>query len=178
MHTTLPRNINCALPANATIQQWNHTRVEADALEFVTVSEKFEITISETAEIDAPMGEIDNPNNTLKLDAGDQLTYLRYIGEGWTLMEFKGAEREINEQDLVDISDIREAGENAKDDMLWVNIPCGDGRGWILQSEALAEPGILPNPIIGYGESRDLTEQDRVDAIEQAKWAEQAESGD
>ena len=178
MHDSLPADLTCALPQNATYQLWNQARVEADGLDFITVSEKFDITISETAEIDAPAGEFDNPNNTLKLEPGDRLTYLRYLGEGWTLMEINGEERDVNEMDLMEISDIRTAGETTSDDILWINIPCGDTRGWLTLDEALADPGILMTPIIGYGVSRDMTEQDRLEAVAQAKWAEQSSSGD
>ena len=176
MHDSLPKEIQCALPKNATYQLWNNARVAADSLEFMTVSEKFDITITEDTEIDSPIGEFDSEQNRLKLSAGDTITYLRYLGEGWTLMEFDGAERDVNEMDLMDISDIREVGAEALDDLLWVNVPCGEQRGWILLDEALAEPGILMTPIIGFGDARDMTEEDIIAAQEQAKFAEEFEN--
>lgn len=176
MHDSLPREITCALPKNATYQLWNRQRVDTDALEFVTVSEKFNVTINTAAEIDSPVGEFDSPENTLKLEPGDTITYLRYIGEGWTLMEFDGRERDINEMDLMDISDIQNAGESAAEDLLWVNVPCGEERGWITLSEALADPNILMSPITGYGDARDMTEEDRQIVLDQAKFAEEFEN--
>ena len=173
MHDSLPRLIECPLPQNATYQLWNNTRVEADELEFVTVSERIEITINDTAEIDTPRGEFDGPNNTTALSPGDTLVYLRYLGEGWAIMEYQGEELQVMENDLLEISDLREAAEVSEKDMLWVNVPCSDKRGWLLLDDLLAEPGIVLTPITGYGEARDLTDEDREAAIEQASWADQ-----
>ena len=79
------------------------------------------------------------------------------------------------ENDLLEISDLREVAETSEKDLLWINVPCGDERGWLLLDDLLAEPGIALTPITGYGEARDLTDEDRDAAIEQDSWADQAE---
>ena len=176
MHQDVSASIDCGLPKMATYQQWNVSRAEADALEFMTVSEKLEITLTKDAALDAPTDT--NFEHKLNLTAGDTLTFLRYLGEGWSIMEHAGTEYQIHEGELGEVSDIEAAAKNAADDLLWVNVPCTSGeRAWLLYDEALKTEGIGPTPIIGYGDARDLTDQDRLDAIEQMKWALEAEAG-
>ena len=159
MHDRLPKDIACPLPQNATYQHWNTDRVEADKLRFVSLSERFDISITENGDIftasDSSSDEI------LNVKAGDEITYLYYIAEGWAMIEHNGTEYEIEEGSLSEISNIQEAANGVMDEMLWLELPCGDVRGWLLYSEVLQEPGIVITPITGFGEARDLTEEDR-----------------
>ena len=157
MHEDIPKELTCPLEQNATIQQWNVERVDRDNLTFVTVSEKFDFTITAPIEVDSPSEE----SSTLLLYPDDKMTYLRYLGEGWAVVEFKGEQLSIDETVVAMNSDLAESANNVEDNRLWVEVPCGDQRGWLLYNEVLTEFGIVTTPIIGYGESRDLTEEDR-----------------
>ena len=171
MHQDAARSVSCPVPQNASYQQWNTSRVEADDLEFVTVSEKVIVQITEDAFVDAPTDE--NWENELALNAGDTLTFLRYLAEGWSIWELGSDEYEIEEGALRDISDIETAFANISEDRLWVEITCADdarSRAWLLYDEVLDNEGIVMTPIIGFGESRDMTAQDRLDAIMQTRF--------
>ena len=171
MHEDGEKVVECPVPQNATYQLWNSGRVESDDLEFFTVSEKVEITMNADATIDAPTDE--NFENKIDLKAGDVLTYLRYVGEGWAVMEYNLAEYQIEEGSLNGISDVDTAFANSKKDRLWAHITCADEkdtRAWLLFDEVIKTDGMVMTPVIGFGDSRDLTEQDRIDAVEQMKF--------
>ncbi len=171
MHKDAAQNIACPVAQNATFQQWNMARVDADKLEFMTVSQRVEISVTENAVLDAPTD--DDWEKKLTLEPGDRLTYLRYLGEGWVIMEHAQTEYQIEEGALVGISDIETAFDDIEDDQLWINVACDDEtktRAWLELDEVLETEGIVMTPIIGFGDARDMTEQDRVDAIEQMKF--------
>lgn len=171
MHSDAAQSITCPVPQFATYQQWNTARVEADELEFVTVSERVEMNILKDTLLDAPTDA--DWEHKLALSAGDVVTYLRYLGEGWLIMEHEGTEYDVQEGSLYDVSDINSVFASGKEDQLWINIPCGDdtkSRAWIELDQTVETDGIALTPIMGYGESRDLTEQDRIDAIAQTRF--------
>lgn len=161
----------CPLPQNASYQLWNSERVEIDKLEFVTASQRINITITDEVTVDAPTD--DDWNNSLELKSGDTVTYLRYVAEGWAVMEHNSVEYQIEENALNGVSDIDTAFANAEDDRLWVRVTCADEnqtRAWLNFDEVIQTEGIVVTPITGYGESRDLTEEDRIAAVEETKF--------
>ena len=171
MHDDAEQTIACPVPQNATYQLWNSARVESENVEFVTVSEKVEITISADVIIDAPTDE--DFENKLNLKSGDMLTYLRYIGEGWAVMEHDFAEYQIQEGALNGVSDVDTVFEGTAKDYLWAQITCADDgktRAWLLFDEVIKTEGMVLTPITGYGDARDMTEEDRTNAVEQMKF--------
>lgn len=171
MHEDAAQTIACPVPQNATYQQWNTSRVDLDELDFVTVSEKVEVTILKSAEVDAPIDA--DFENKLSLEIGDKLIFLRYLGEGWSIWEHDFQEYDIEENALRDISDSDTAFRNSEDDRLWVQLSCADEdrtRAWLLFDDVVKTEGMAMTPIIGYGDSRDLTAQDRVDAVMQTNF--------
>lgn len=148
---TDPQDITCLLPHYANYQLWNNTRNDADDLDYFVATKKLPVTVLEDAEVEF----VGNAGiETLPLKAGDVLTYLRYIGEGFTVMSFNGREFDINEGELREITDIG-ALENEED--LWVRVTClGGKQAWLLFDEAVLEPGIYPSPITGYGDAKDI----------------------
>ena len=154
MNKQLAKSLQCPVPHKANYNQWNHERVKADKLEFVAAAKTFPVTIKQGINVPAVAGEKDV---TLSFKAGETLTYLTYIAEGFALMQYQDVEYQINEGDLGDQASFGE-GRKIIDD-LWVNIPCADGqRGWILYAELQGRDGIGETEHMEYGVSGDLTD--------------------
>lgn len=146
-----PQDISCLLPQYANYQLWNEARVRSDQLEFFVATRKFPVTILEDTEIEF-VGR--SGLEKMAFSAGDQLTYLRYLGEGFTVMRFGDRDFDINESELREISDI---GAISNEEDLWVRVSCVAGRqAWLLFDEVIAETGVYPSPIFGYGEAHDI----------------------
>ncbi|HPF21923.1 MAG TPA: hypothetical protein PK417_00500 [Hyphomonas sp.] len=146
-----PANVACTLPQYANYQIWNRARVDRDHLEFIVATRIEPVTMAVDATIETP-GDLGM--QTLELKAGDTLSYLRYLGEGFAIFGFNGQEYTINEAELRDISDIP-AG--LLDEDLWVEAACiGGTRAWILYDDAIAMDSIVPSPIVGFGEASDI----------------------
>lgn len=148
---TDPQDITCHLPQYANYQIWNSVRSAADDLDFFVATKKFPVTVLEDTEVEF----VGNAGiEKLPLKAGDQLTYLRYIGEGFTVMSFNGREFDINESELREITDI---GAIENEENLWVRVAClGGKQAWLLFDEVVQEQGVYPSPITGYGEAHDI----------------------
>lgn len=148
---TDPQDITCLLPQYANYQLWNNARNDADDLDYFVATKKLPVTVLEDTEVEF-VGQAGIEK--LPLKAGEQLTYLRYIGEGFTVMSFKGREFDINEGELREITDIG-ALENEED--LWVRVTClGGKQAWLLFDEVVQEEGVYPSPITGYGDAKDI----------------------
>lgn len=159
---TDPQDINCLLPQYANYQLWNSARAEMDNLEYFVATRKVPVNVLEDAEVEF---FTDDGIKTLSLKKGDQLTYLRYIGEGYTVMAFNGREFDINEGELSNITDIAEA---ELDEDLWLRVTClGGKQAWLMFDEVIDEPGIYPSPITVYGEADDIAPGD-VEAVRAA----------
>lgn len=168
MDPDLAAEITCRMPKLATYQQWNTDRVDADDLDFVSASKKYEITMTANAPIAVPADELGYSTRQIDLKAGDVLTYKRYLGEGWAIISYQGTDYEINEAELVNVSNIDSSGQAVgSGEDLWVQVTCLDSkstRAWLLYKEAMEDPGVGPTPVIGYGEARDLTPADLIEA--------------
>jgi hypothetical protein len=156
---TKPQDKACSLPQFANYQLWNNKRVAADELEFFVATKTFPVTLTQDANVEYVS---DAGMQVLEMKRGDQLTYLRYLGEGFAILSRDGTEYDINEAELMDISDIRDSkGEEDE----WIRVTCGDGtRAWLLYDDVIAELGIVPSPITGYGDAADIL-PDQVEAI-------------
>lgn len=154
-----PASIPCALPQYANYQLWNNARVASDKLDFFVATQTFPVTLSQDANIEYVSEE---GISTLDLSAGDQLTYLRYLGEGFAIVSWQGQEYDINEAELQEISDI---GTLSTLEAEWVRVTCGSGaQAWLLYRETIGHEGIAPSPITGYGEASDIAPED-VDMV-------------
>ncbi|RAN32309.1 hypothetical protein HY3_03005 [Hyphomonas pacifica] len=152
----VPADLECPLPQYANYQLWNRDRVEKDDLDFFVATKTFPVTLSQDASIEYVS---DTGIKTLDLKTGDQLTYLRYLGEGFTIVSFGGEEYDINEAELREISDISSLPAPTEDQ--WVNVECEDGsRAWLLYSTMVDLPGVVASPIMGYGEASDIAPDD------------------
>jgi hypothetical protein len=159
---TDPQDITCILPQYANYQLWNNTRTDADNLEYFVATKKVPVNVLEDAEVEF-IGEAGIEKLTLK--KGDQLTYLRYIGEGFTVMQFNGREFDINEGELSTVTDI---ANTALDEDLWVRVTClGGKQAWLMFDEVIEEAGVYPSPITGYGDASDIAPGD-VDSVREA----------
>lgn len=159
---TDPQDISCILPQYANYQLWNNARTEEDDLEYFVATKKVPVTVLEDTEVEFVS---DNGIEKLALKKGDQLTYLRYIGEGFTVLSFNGKEFDINEGELSNVTDIadRQLEEN-----LWVRVSCLAGKqAWLMFDEVIDEPGIYPSPITGYGDAADIAPAD-VETVREA----------
>ena len=155
-----PQDKACTLPQLANYQLWNNPRVSSDELEFFVATKTFPVTLNQDAQIEyiSDAGSM----QTLDLKQGDQLNYLRYLGEGFAILSYGGAEYDINEAELMNITDIQ-ATKGQEDE--WLRVTCTDGsRAWLLYDEVVTVPGIVPSPITGYGDASDIT-LDQVDGI-------------
>ncbi len=162
---TSPQTVACALPQYANYQLWNSARSTRDKLDFFVATKVAPVTVSEDIAIEYVS---DTGMQPLELKAGDQLSYLRYIGEGFVVFGFNGQEYDLNEADLRDASDISNA--RIVEDQ-WVEVACGGGnRAWLLYDDVVEVPGIIPSPIVGYGGSSDIlpeeVERFRAEAAE------------
>ncbi|MEZ6002394.1 hypothetical protein [Hyphomonas sp.] len=156
-----PANVACTLPQYANYQIWNRERVERDSLEFIVASKIEPVTMLVDANIETPG---DEGMQVLNLKAGDVLSYLRYLGEGFAIFGVNGQEYTINEAELRDISSM--SGMSLREDQ-WVEVACiGGTRAWVLYDDAIAHDEIVPSPIVGFGEASDIypDEVDRVRA--------------
>ncbi len=155
----VPANVPCTLPQYANYQIWNRERVERDHLEFIVASKIEPVTMLVDAKIETPG---DEGMKVLNLKAGDVLSYLRYLGEGFAIFDVDGQEYTINEAELRDISSM--TGMSLEEDQ-WVEVACTGGtRAWILYDDAIANDAIVPSPIVGFGEASDIF-PDEVDKV-------------
>tara|TARA_R110000822_G_scaffold9801_1_gene37604 strand:+ start:546 stop:1379 length:834 start_codon:yes stop_codon:yes gene_type:complete len=148
-----PQEIDCTLPQLANYQLWNNPRVSADELEFFVATKTFPVTLNQDAQIEyiSDAGSM----QMLNLKQGEQLNYLRYLGEGFAILSYAGIEYDINEAELMDVTDIQ-ATKGQEDE--WVRVTCADAaKAWLLYDEVVAVHGILPSPITGYGDASDIT---------------------
>lgn len=154
MDKALPKTLQCPVPKFANYNPWNHQRVEADQLRFISASKKFTITM--TADARVPVFD-DAHDETLSLKKGDTLTYLTYIAEGFALMDYQGTEYQVDMAELEEKASFGEQPDIGDD--LWADIPCADGqRGWVLHAELQSVDGVGETEHVAYGESPDLTE--------------------
>ena len=148
---TDPQDISCLLPQYANYQIWNNARTDEDQIEYFVATKKVPVTVLEDTEVEF-VGEAGI--QTLSLKKGEQMTYLRYIGEGVTVLSFKGQEYEINEGELSNVTDI---ADTALEENLWVRVTClGGKQAWLMFDEVIEEAGIYPSPITGYGDAADI----------------------
>lgn len=159
---TDPQDISCILPQYANYQLWNNTRTDEDSLEYFVATKKVPVTVLEDSEIEYAGNE---GIQKLALKKGDEMTYLRYIGEGVTVLSFGGQEYEINEGELSNITNIADA---ALEENLWVRVSCVGGKqAWLMFDEVILEKGVYPSPITGYGEAADIAPGD-VESVREA----------
>jgi hypothetical protein len=148
-----PQDMDCTLVRLANYQLWNNPRVAADELEFFVATRTFPVTLTQDASVEfiSDAGSM----QTLDLKQGDQFTYLRYLGEGFAILSYEGTEYDINEAELMDVTDIQNSkGEEDE----WVRVTCtGGAQPWLLYDEVVAVDGIVPSPITGYGDASDIT---------------------
>ena len=146
-----PASVSCTLPQYANYQLWNRQRVERDQLEFIVATKIQPVVMQVDANIETPG---DTGMQVLHLQAGDVLSYYRYLGEGFAIFGYNGQEYTINEAELRDISSI--TGQGLEEEQ-WVEVACiGGTRAWLLYDEAIAEDAIVPSPIVGFGEASDI----------------------
>jgi hypothetical protein len=154
-----PADISCTLPQYANYQIWNRTRVDRDHLEFIVATRIQPVTMLVDANVETP-GE--TGMQMLNLKAGDVISYLRYLGEGFAIFNVDGQEYTINEAELRDISSMNAMGQEEDQ---WVEVACiGGTRAWLLYDDVIAEDAIVPSPIVGFGESADIL-PDEVDRV-------------
>ncbi|KCZ91057.1 hypothetical protein [Hyphomonas jannaschiana] len=154
-----PANVACTLPQYANYQIWNRKRVEHDHLEFIVASKIEPVVMQVDANIETPG---DEGMQVLELKAGDVLSYLRYLGEGFAIFRVNGQEYTINEAELRDISSM--SAVSLEEDQ-WVEVACiGGKRAWLLYDDAIAQDDIVPSPIVGFGEASDIY-PDEVDKV-------------
>ncbi|MEO9969513.1 MAG: hypothetical protein ABJG15_06735 [Hyphomonadaceae bacterium] len=163
MHVDSPQDVSCPLAQNANYHPWNFERAEADELRFRSVIQKTQISMTADHTVEADYDGAEAVVE-LNLSAGDTLTYLSYIGEGFILAEYDGREYVFNEEQLVNAAEFEEASVSPQQ---WVNVKCSDEaatRGWLLYTEALEHVGVTESPIAGYGVGFDLDHEEMANA--------------
>ena len=159
---TDPQDISCILPQYANYQLWNNKRTADDDLEYFVATKKVPVTVLEDTEIEF-VG--DAGIEKLALKKGDELIYLRYIGEGFTVLSFNGKEFDINEGELSNVTNI---ADTSLEEDLWLRVSCLAGKqAWLMFDEVIEEPGIYPSPITGYGDAADI-DPDDVESVREA----------
>lgn len=159
---TDPQDITCLLPQYANYQLWNTARSDEDKVEYFAATRKVLVTVLEDTAVEF-VGE--GGIETLTLKQGEQMTYLRYIGEGVTVISFNGQEYEINEGELSNVTDI---ADTSLEENLWVRVTClGGKQAWLMFDEVIEEVGIYPSPIAGFADAADIAPQD-VETVREA----------
>jgi hypothetical protein len=159
---TDPQDITCLLPQYANYQLWNNARTDEDQIEYFVATKKVPVTVLEDTDVEF-VGE--GGIQTLSLKKGEQMTYLRYIGEGVTVISFNGQEYEFNEGELSNVTDI---ADTALEENLWVRVTClGGKQAWLMFDEVIDEAGIYPSPITGYGDAADIAPEE-VESVREA----------
>ncbi len=159
---TDPQDITCLLPQYANYQLWNTARTDEDQIEYFVATKKVPVTVLEDTDVEF-VGE--GGIQTLSLKKGEQMTYLRYIGEGVTVISFNGREYEFNEGELSNVTDI---ADTALEENLWVRVTClGGKQAWLMFDEVIDEAGIYPSPITGYGDAADIAPEE-VESVREA----------
>lgn len=149
-----PADQSCPLEALANYQAWNDMRNEQDDVQYFSASQAFPVTMTQSAQVEyvGPEGI-----TTLDLSEGDQLIYQHYMAEGFAAFEYNGEQLELNEAELRDISDL--SSHEVTEDQ-WIYLTCADGVArWVLYADALQTDGIVRSPLVGPGETGDLTEE-------------------
>lgn len=150
-----PMDIACPLDKGATIQQWNHQRVEADDLIFVSATKAITLKVASDAIIIAESDDINVPQIDLAATAGDQVKILRYFGEGFGMIEFDGI---AYVADLTQLDAVTEPNDEQLETDQWVKVTCADEantRAWLLFDDMIEREGVSYYEITGYGESFD-----------------------
>ncbi len=151
----LPLDLECPLEASANYQVWNRQRIEADDVVFFSANKTFPVTLSQDATVEYAT---DDGIMALDLKAGEQLTYLSYMSEGFAKFSYNGQQVELNESELRDISDI---GEHEVVEDQWARVTCTNGqRVWLLYSEVIETEGVGRSPMIAYGEAHDISPEE------------------
>ena len=152
---TDPQDVSCLLPQYANYHLWNEGRVDNDNLEFFVATRKFPVTVLEDADVEFVANR---DIETLSLSAGDRLTYMGYLGEGFMVLDFGGEQFQINESELREISDI---GAIENQEHLWVRVACMAGRqAWLMFDEAILEEGVYPSPMTRIRQAEDVYPED------------------
>ncbi len=164
MHEDVPQNVTCPLLKNANYHPWNFLRSQTDALEFKSIIQKTTITMTADLNIEAS-GETEEAAGPLTLKAGDTLTYLSYIGEGFFIAEYGDKEYSFQEAEFSDAATFE---KSTVPDQQWVNVKCADEAGtraWILRKDVIDQEGITGTQIAAYGETFDLDDTRMANAF-------------
>ena len=97
MNKTSPKALPCPVPKLANYNPWNHRRIITDKLGFVAAARTLALPVIQDNVVSVLL---DGKALSLSLEAGETLTYLTYIGEGFALVRYQGMEYQINEADL------------------------------------------------------------------------------
>lgn len=163
MHVDAQQDVSCPLAQNANYHTWNFERAEADDVRFRSVVQKTQISMTADHTIEAHYDGAEVADK-LNLSAGDALSYLSYIGEGFILVDYDGREYVLNEAELTGVAEFEQAGSPPQQ---WVYVKCADEaatHGWLLYTEALEHAGITESPIAGYGVVFDLDHEEMENA--------------
>lgn len=150
---TAEKTIDCPIPAKATYQMWNMSRVLDDGLTFISFTEKDVMKASKA--YDATLLRYDGSGSLdVSFKPGDEWTYLAYFGEGAFLMEYDGNEYE-GDQDLYDVSEAVKAGDRGYDE--WLRINCSNNQwGWLFMGDIDKDEVTFTGPnIVTYGQAAD-----------------------
>lgn len=169
-HPSVEKTLTCPVDYLGMYHPWN-----SDAgrdLKYVTATETYPITLDEDIALDAflvtdaPPSDQISISTQLTIPAGTPFQYIRYIAEGFAIISYGDTLYEVSmewaEQNQNAI------GETGLDE--WMEIPCGDHRGWVLYSETMEIDSIAEYSyfINGWGESRDITE-DQIENYKRIK---------
>jgi len=164
MHPDAPKVKECWFQQGTAYHPWNNNPIYDGEWDFFSVTQKVMLTVETafTAYVDYHEGTSLSKDHRFK--PGDTLTYLNYVGEGYSLFELHGQDVLIHEGDIGDHvtwpAKNAETGQLAETH-LWMSVTCGGGdRAFVWLRELKDDPsyhlGVSPF-VSQYGMANDLT---------------------
>ncbi len=149
----LKETLKCPVDYLGMYHPWNKER--ASQLSFFTATETYEITISETTEVEIIQ---DGKPKFKTLFTGDIITFLSYLSEGWAIVNIDGVITEIS------ISDIKDWHTTQKDTHLWLGLPCQGQTAWVRFQDIALDNGLADygHSLSSWGYAADINPSDAI----------------
>lgn len=147
------RDIACTLRRGATYHPWNKARVAGDRLRFLALNRIQPWRVTKPVTVDLVEETGDGRRSERRFDVGETWDYLMPHAEGLFLMR-SGDRTYQTGQALVQASTAL-APARGDDLVLWLEVTCAEGRGWLLLGDVAGQAGVESPNITGYGAAAD-----------------------
>lgn len=159
-HPDVPVTLECPVDYLGNYHPWNLTRSAAENLEFMTMTK-----ITKVPVISDFVVLVESPDRASKKEytfkAGDSISYLGYLAEGYGLFKLKGQNVTLPLDEFA--NDTKWPDDVNMIDQ-WMTMSCAEKTGYIYLKDLVGLTGVELglHGISGYGEAADLSEAQAV----------------